>query len=70
MSDCSKVKAYWSIFNNQLDLGAHMGALGYVITLGAQLGCPCFISGSVNGLFVVYLFKSRCRALGVSSPSA
>ena len=33
MSDGSKVKAYWSIFNNQLDLGAHMGALGHVITL-------------------------------------
>ena len=37
MSDCSKVKAYWSIFNNQLDLGAHMGALGYVITLTCSL---------------------------------
>ena len=37
MSDCSKVKAYWSIFNNQLDLGAHMGALGYVITLTRSL---------------------------------
>ena len=33
MSDCSKVKAYWSIFNNQLDLGA----LGYVITLTRSL---------------------------------
>ena len=37
MSDCSKVKAYWSIFYNQLDLGAHMGALGYVITLTRSL---------------------------------